>query len=123
MRFCCFPLAALLAAGCSDSAPLPMAATPESARRAITAALDGWKEGKSADALRQLSPPVHLLDNDFEKGRKLVTYKIEGGGKPMGIGIRFDVTLSLQGGSKPTTRKVSYRVVTDPNISVSREDF
>jgi hypothetical protein len=127
MRLRLSPAAALavaLAAGCSGTAPLPMATSPEKARPAIEAALDAWKAGTTADALRARSPAVHLLDDDFARGRKLVGYKIEGDGKPMGTGLRYDVTLTLQDGAKPpATRKVAYRVVTDPNISISREDF
>jgi hypothetical protein len=101
-----------------------MAATPESARPALEAALEAWKAGLTADALRAQSPAVNLLDDDFARGRKLVGYKIEGDGKPMGTGMRYDVSLTLQDGAKPSaTRKVAYRVVTEPNISISREDF
>ena len=88
-----------------------------------------WKDqfmppqGKTADDLRTQSPPVVLLDDDFRRGRKLLDYKIEGDGVPRGTGLRFDVALTLQDGNKPpTTRKLAYRVVTEPNVSISRED-
>lgn len=123
MRLCLL-VAVALAAGCSGTAPLPMATSPEKARPAIEAALAAWKQGKTADDLRKLSPAVHLLDDDFARGRKLAAYKIEGDGKPMGTGMRYDVTLTLQDGAKPpAARKLAYRVVTEPYICVSREDF
>lgn len=113
----------VLATGCSDTAPLPMATSPEKARPAIDAALTAWKDGRTADDLRRQAPPVVLLDDDFVRGRKLVDYRIEGDGTPWGTGLRFDVVLTLQdGGKPPVTRKLAYRVVTEPNVSVSRED-
>jgi hypothetical protein len=100
-----------------------MATSPEKARPAIDAAFTAWKDGKTADDLRKQSPPVLLLDDDFTRGRKLVDFKIEGDGTPRGTGLRFNVTLTLQDGAKPpTTRKLAYRVVTEPNVTVSRED-
>lgn len=124
MRLRFLPVAALvLAVGCSDPAPLPMATSPEQARPAIEAAFAAWKDGKTADDLRTQSPPINLLDDDFAKGRKLVDFKIEGNGTPRGTGLRFNVVLKVQDGSKsPVTRKLAYRVVTEPNITVSRED-
>ena len=89
MRSRFLPAAALtlaLVAGCSDTAPLPMATSPEKARPAIEAAFAAWKDGKTADDLRKQSPPVVLLDDDFARGRKLVDYKIEGDGTPPGPG-------------------------------------
>lgn len=124
MRSRFFPVVALaLAAGCSDTAPLPMATSPEKARPAIEAAFAAWKQGKTADELRTQSSPVVLLDDDFGRGRKLLDYKIEGDGTPRGTGLRFDVALTLKdGGKPPTTRKLAYRVVTEPKVSISRED-
>lgn len=118
------PVVALaLATGCSDTAPLPMATSPEKARPAIEAAFAAWKQGKTADDLRRQSPAVVLLDDDFGRGRRLVDYRIEGDGTPRGTGLRFNVVLTLQdGGKPPVTRRLAYRVVTEPNTSVSRED-
>jgi hypothetical protein len=124
MRSRLLPVVALaLAAGCSDTAPLPMATSPEEARPAIECAFTAWKDGKTADDLRRQSPPVVLLDDDFARGRRLVDYRIEGDGTPRGTGLRFNVVLTLRdGGRPPVTRKLAYRVVTEPNVSVSRED-
>jgi hypothetical protein len=124
MRLPYFPAAALLAAlaGCSDSRPLPMAATPEAARPALQAALDGWKAGRTPDELRSQSPPVYFNDADFGRGRKLADYRIEGDGTPVGTGLRFVVTLTLQSNGKSTPRKLAYRVATQPTVSIYRED-
>jgi hypothetical protein len=111
--------------GCqSQPTPLPMATTPEAANTAIKNAFEAWKQGKTAADLQALSPPVYLTDDGFLKGVKLVDYKLEGEGKTVGTGLSFTMSLTTQDGSNaPRTRKVAYRVVTTPNISISKEDF
>lgn len=125
MRLTLIPLAAaaLLAAGCGgDSKSLGMATTPEASREALTAALDGWKAGETREALAGRSPPVHLGDDDFTRGYKLQTYKVEGEPKVVGTGLSYVVTLSMLAKDQPATRKVAYRVVTTPQWAVTRED-
>jgi hypothetical protein len=115
------PAAVLLLAGCGSDQPLPMATTAEKARPAIEAALNAWKDGKTPDDLQKQSPAVYLLDADFKRGAKLANFTIDGDGRPYGTGYRFDVTLQLDGG-KAGGKKLAYRVVTDPTVSISRED-
>jgi len=119
------PAAALALCGCGgDPKPLSMAATAESSRAALVAALDGWKAGRTAEELAAQSPSVRLIDDDFHGGKKLLDYKIEGQGHARGIGYSYIVTLTLQGkdGAQPTTKKVPYSAVTEPKHVVSRED-
>ncbi|MBL8865302.1 MAG: hypothetical protein JNK93_07035 [Planctomycetia bacterium] len=114
------PCLALALAGCSSSDPLSMATTAEKSRPALDAALGGWKAGKTEAELKGQSPPVYLIDADFKRGAKLVDYKVEGDGKPHGTGFRYDVSLTIDGGKG--AKKVAYRVVTEPNTAISRED-
>ena len=58
-----------------------MAATPESSRIALVAALDGWKAGKTRSNWPINRRPLTLIDDDFLGGRKLLDYKIEGDGQ------------------------------------------
>jgi hypothetical protein len=127
MRLLLIPAAAVLAAaavGCSSELKtMPMATSPEQARPALELTLTAWKDGRTQSDLKAQSPPVYFNDDDFVRGRKLVAFTIDGDGRPVGTGLRYDVTLTLQDGTKPpATRKLAYRVVTEPNISVSRED-
>lgn len=115
-------LAAVAATGCSGPKPLAMATTAEEAGAAIRTAFDAWKAGKTPADLRAQAPPVYLTDDDFNKGRKLVDYKIEGRPVPVGTGMRFVVVFTVSDGTKTTTRRHAYRVVTDPNVSISKED-
>ena len=126
MRLFVPPAVAVLVAalaGCSSDKPLPMAASPEKARPVLESTLAAWKDGKTAEDLRNQSPPVYFNDPDFAKGRKLVDYQIAGDGRPMGTGLRYDVTVTVQDGSKPpAARKLAYRVATEPIPSIFRED-
>jgi hypothetical protein len=120
-------LAAVLAlAGCrGEPKPLDMAATPESSREALVAALDGWKAGKSYDELAALSPPVTLIDDDLTRGTKLIDYQIEGEGQVRGTGYSYTVTLTLQdrdGAKPPAKKKVAYTAVSKPKLAIYRED-
>jgi hypothetical protein len=118
-----FPLCFLLLAGCGEPAPLPMAATPESSREALTAALDGWKAGKKPADLLAGSPPLTFVDDDVNTPATLTDYKIEGDGKPLGTGYNYAVTLTLQDkDGKTRTKKVKYTVATTPNRAVIKDD-
>lgn len=113
------PAVVLIASGCSgEPKSLPMATTAEKSRPALETVLNGWKAGKTADELKSMTPPHYFIDGDFTKGGKLSEYKIDGEGKPYGTGYRYDVTLTVGGKNK----SVAYRVVTEPNTSISRED-
>jgi hypothetical protein len=111
--------------GCGDDPkPLPMAATPESSRTALVATLDGWKAGKTFKELTEASPPVQFLDDDLNRGTKLLDYKIEGEPRQNGTGYSYVVALTLQDstGAKRAPKKVAYTVVTEPKHAVTRED-
>jgi hypothetical protein len=123
MRLRFLPVLALFLIGCGDK-PLPMATTPDKAKAALTTTLDAWKAGKTADDLKGLTPPIYFKDGDFTKGRKLTDYTIEGDGSPLGTGMRYDVTLTFaDDGKGKKNAKIAYRVVTDPNTAIYREDF
>ncbi len=121
MRYTILLVAALGLTGCGgDPKPLPMAATPESSRAALVAALDGWKAGKSFKDLQNQSPSIIFQDDDLNRGTKLVDYKIESEGQARGTGYSYVVTLTLAGTERP--KKVAYTAVTEPRLAVSRDD-
>jgi hypothetical protein len=118
-----FPLCFLSLAGCGDPPPLPMAATPESSREALTAALDGWKAGKKPADLLAGSPPLTFVDDDVNTPATLTAYTIDGDGKPLGTGYNYAVSLTLQDkDGKTRTKKVRYTVATTPNRAVVKDD-
>ncbi|QJW93282.1 hypothetical protein [Frigoriglobus tundricola] len=109
--------------GCG-SRPLPMAATPESSRAALVATLDGWKAGKTYQELAAATPPLLFIDDDLNRGTKLLEYTVEGDPRPNGTGYSYVVALTLEdtGGAKRAPKKVAYTVVTEPKHAVTRED-
>jgi hypothetical protein len=111
-------VAVVALAGCGDPKPLPMAATAESSRATLAAALDAWKAGKTREDLASGSPAIIFQDDDFYKKTKLADYKIEGEGQPRGTGYSYVVALNLDGKIK----RVYYSVVSEPKQAVTRED-
>jgi hypothetical protein len=109
--------------GCSSKPP-SMAGTPESSRATLVAALDGWKAGQTSKDLSSQSPPLYFVDDDLNRGTKLLDHRIEGEGKPVGTGYSYVVVLTLQDGAegRTLTRKVAYTAVTEPKLAVTRED-
>jgi hypothetical protein len=120
MRYTFLHVAAFGFTGCGDPKPLPMAATPESSRAALTTALDGWKAGKSFQDLLNQDPSIIFQDDDLNRGTKLVDYKIEGEGQVHGTGYSYVVSLTFGGKDKP--KKVYYSAVSEPRLAVTRED-
>ncbi|MDB5313345.1 MAG: hypothetical protein JWO38_7547 [Gemmataceae bacterium] len=118
--------AALILTGCTgDPKPLPMAATAESSRAVLVAALDGWKQSRTFQELVDQSPSLYFLDDEMKRGSKLLDYKIEGDGRPLGTGYSYVVTLTIHdrdGAKPPTRKKVAYTAVTEPKNVVSLED-
>jgi hypothetical protein len=117
-----WPLAALALAlaGCDSALP---AVDPARAREALQSVLEAWRRGESPDSLRQQSPPVHVGDDDWKAGRaKLVRYEVADPPSPVGAGLRFRTTLTLQDARGKSRRQtVQYRVFTAPCLSVVRE--
>lgn len=124
MRLTLIPLAAAVAAlaGCGEPKPLGLATTPEASRAALVEGLDGWKAGESDKSMAARNPPLYLVDDALTRGDKLIDYKIEGEPKVIGTDLSYTVTLTLDSKGKPTTRKAGYRVVTDPNRAITREE-
>jgi hypothetical protein len=109
----------LLGCGGDENRPMAMATTPEKAKQVIEEVMEAWKSGKTKEDLRSLSPPRYLQDDDFFTGKKITNYKFIGEPKVLGTGMNFVIELTLQDGK---TKKLGYRVVTEPNIAVTRED-
>jgi hypothetical protein len=100
-----------------------MAATPESSRETLAAALDGWKAGKKPADLLAASPPLTFVDDDVNGDWQLAEYKVEGDGKPRGTGYAYTVSLTLQSkDGKTRTKKATYTVATTPNRAVIKDD-
>ena len=69
-------VAGLLAvAGCQPgSQPAPV--DPGRARAALKTALESWKNGEPATALEKASPPIYIIDPEWQGGARLIAYEV-----------------------------------------------
>jgi hypothetical protein len=115
-------LMGLAAAGCGGSSPRAAAVEPEAARRALRAALDGWKSGAKPADLKAGSPPMTVQDLDWLSGLTLVEYEVTGEGRGDDANLRVPVDLVLRDpGGREVRKRVSYVVGTSPTVTVFRE--
>ncbi|MBX9623362.1 MAG: hypothetical protein K2X82_06070 [Gemmataceae bacterium] len=117
-------LAALtaLAAGCSGPPNAPVDA--DVARDTLRTALDSWKRGEKADALQGGSPPIYVIDQEWQAGAVLKDYKLAGDGQAMDASLFCPVVLTVRApGGSDVTREVTFIVSTAPNRTVSRKVF
>jgi hypothetical protein len=86
-------LLALAITGCQRSS-LPPAVDTKQAGEALRAALETWKEGKPAAALKERSPPVDFRDTHWEQGERLKDFAVQQV-ETSGQSARFTVKLVL----------------------------
>jgi hypothetical protein len=117
---CACMLLSLILVGCGPG--LPPKTDLKTAREALVRSLDVWAEGKPADTLKSLTPPISFRDTYWEKGSALTKYQIEKE-EAVGQSGRFTVKLSLleKGGAK-RDRTVNYIADAGSPI-VIRPDF
>ena len=107
--------------GCGQSPPCP--SDPALGRDTLRGALDAWKKGETLDGYRRSAPAVTVAERQWRQGLKLLSYEIDGDGKPDGFDVRFRVKLSLQdGGGKPSQERAVYNVRTTPRLVVVRTE-
>jgi hypothetical protein len=116
-------LVGALGLGCSQGykhAPVQA----EKARETLRTALDSWKKGDKADALQAASPPIYVIDTEWQAGAKLKDYQIAGPGEEKDAHLFCPVKLTLRDpGGQETKREVTYIISTAPNLTVSRKVF
>jgi hypothetical protein len=109
-------------AGCSKSKPAPVQA--DKARETLRAALDSWKKGEKADALQKASPPIYVIDTEWQSGAVLKDYQIVNDGEQKDAHLFCPVKLTVRmPGGKEEQRDVTYIISTAPNLTVSRKVF
>lgn len=120
LRFFSFVVLACLA-GCGGVNPPVDAAA---AREALTAALDSWKRGDKADALQAASPPVYVIDAEWQAGAGLKDYSLAGDGQAVDANLFAPVVLTVRTpAGVEVKREVTYIVSTAPNRTVTRKVF
>lgn len=107
-----------VAAGCT---PTPDPVDAPRARRALVAALDGWRRGDAPAALRAATPALTVQDLDWSGGARLLDYRVGGDGRETGPNLHIPARLTLRTPQGKEVRKdVTYIVGTSPILTVFR---
>jgi hypothetical protein len=115
-------LAVSISAGCSGGLNAPVDAGK--ARETLRAALESWKNGDKLDALQGSSPPIYVIDMEWQSGAKLKDYQIVSDGEEKDAHLFCPVKLTVLGaGGRETKSEVIFIVATAPNLTVSRKVF
>jgi hypothetical protein len=107
--------------GCGGS--LPAAADAKVGEEALRAALEGWKNGESAQTMQQRRPPIWFNDSGIKAGVKLLRYELISPVEPYGRQLRCTVSLVMQDpkGSNSYEKRIGYQIETNPHIVIARE--
>ena len=85
------------------------------ARQALDRALSAWRDGKTAESLKTMDPPLDAADHQWKSGLKLVKYEVQDDRAPSGPSQSFRVTLWLKDARSKDTKVVTqYDVATNP---------
>jgi hypothetical protein len=94
------------------------------ARETLRTALESWKNGDASTALEKASPPIYIIDPEWQSGARLADYEILGDGEEKDAHLFCKVRLTVRGvGGKETKQEVIFIVSTAPNLTVSRKIF
>lgn len=92
----------------------------DTARHALTTALDAWKNGGRVGKIEGPPMQVNVVDSKWQAGQKLKAYEILGVDSSAGP-ARFSVRLTMQGSG--SNKDVGYIVIgRSPNLWVYREE-
>lgn len=96
---------------------------PVTARRALESALTAWQNGSKPDQLATASPPVNVVDGEWQAGKSLERFEVGGEENSEGAAKRFAVTLTMKKAT-PGEVKTEYVVVgRDPVWVYRAEDY
>ena len=108
--------------GCAKKT-IPDVTSNDSARQALSTALDAWKAGSNTKSLEQSATALYVGDEDWSRGDRLMEYTVIGEGEPFGTNVRFMVDLHLTSARGESIQKrARYIVGTNPVQSVKRDD-
>jgi hypothetical protein len=117
-----FGLSLSFLSGCGRRS-LPSTADPTVARQSLQTMLDSWQRGEPAEKLKDRTPAIVAIDDDWKAGLRLSKYQVKDPDVPHGVAVRSSVVLSLQDGSGKTFEKeATYIIGTTPKITIARSD-
>jgi hypothetical protein len=113
----------VLAVGCTgghENAPVEA----DKAREVLRTALESWKKGDKVDALQRASPPIYVIDTEWQSGAVLKDYRVVNDGEEKDAHLFCPVKLTVRTpGGQEVQREVTYIISTAPNVTVSRKVF
>lgn len=113
----------ILASGCGSGGGSVSSYQPtgQSAKEALTTALDAWKSGREAPGtIANVKPALEVQDSVWGSGRKLKEFQIGDEQVSPGNPTRFKVKLTFA--DEPTTADVEYVVFGKDPIYVCHEN-
>lgn len=114
----CLSTASLVGCGSGAGAYTP---SGETARQAVTAALENWKAGGRPGKIESAPAPTQAIDSAWQNGQKLESYSIVDE-QPEDPAKRFTVKLKLKGAKAET--EAAYMVLgRDPVWVYRQEDY
>lgn len=109
--------------GCS-SGPRNAPVDAAKAREVLRLALESWKNGEKHDALQAASPPIYVIDPQWQAGFVLKEYRIVGDGKEMDAQLTCPVAMTVKNpAGKEIEQEVTFYISTAPNFTVARKLF
>ena len=116
-------LAAFGGSGCTPANPnAPVDAAK--ARETLRTALESWKKGEASTALEKASPPIYIIDPEWQSGVRLTDYQILGDGDEKDAHLFCKVRLKVRGlEGKESQQEATFIISTAPNLTVSRKFF
>ncbi len=117
-------IAIAFVAGCSKQGIQNDPVNAGTARESLQAALESWKKGEPSNALEKATPPIYVVEPDWQGGAKLKDFQIVGSGEEKDAQWNCNVRLTLVGANgQEMKREVTFTVATAPNRMVSRKLF
>jgi hypothetical protein len=111
-----------VSSGCG-AGQTPRAADPDQAHQALRTVLDAWKSGEMPADLGKRTPPIRVLDLDWQAGHALLGYQAGAEGKRVGHDMNYPVQLELRNSRGRTIKKTAvYTVTTHPEVLVLRQE-
>ena len=92
------------------------------AKESLIVFLDTWKNKQSVKALKDRTPSIVGLDDDWDAGKNLENYEILNMDKDDGSNVYAVMTLNFSNSDKAgKSRRVTYIIGTSPVVSIFRD--
>ena len=117
----CWSILAVTTSGCGRKSESDYVSSDETVQHVLESALTAWQNGKPPGVLAGTSPPVQVVDAQWQSGQKLRSFEILGEDEAEGVPRWFRVKLNLASGQEEV---VHYVIVGKESVWVYRdEDF